>query len=109
MISQDYIDSLPEIYRDILRTYAMFSPPHRLTDGLAFQTLYSGLDDRYSLAEIRMACERMADAGVLEIRNGIFAHPTPVGVEIINRLTEGQTARVTVPEFPPLPQEAARS
>ena len=106
MIPQDYIDTLDDIYKDVLRAYVMFNPQGRRDEGVAIPSLYSGLyDKRYTLAQVRVACERMAEAGVVEIRDNIFVHPKPAGRELIAALTTGQTADATVPDFPPLPQE----
>jgi len=106
MITPEYIESLPEIYKDVLGTYVMFTPPHRVGEGVAFQSLYSGLSEKYTLAEIRVACEKMAAAEVLEIRNRIFVHPTQLGSELIAAITSGKSAEVTVPDFPPIPSAA---
>ena len=100
-ITHEYIDSLPDIYRDILKVFPMFNPRQRLGTGVAFQSLYSALYDKHTLAEIRVACERMEDAGVLEIKDEIFANATTLGEQMIAKLTEGQLAEDTVPEFPP--------
>jgi hypothetical protein len=109
MIAPEYIESLPEIYKEILRAYVMFTPQNRVGEGVAFQSLYVGLSEHYTLAEIRVACEKMADAGVLEIRNEIFVYPTQSGSTLIAAITKGKSAEVTVPDFPPIPSPANMS
>ncbi len=100
-ITAEYVDHLPVIYRDILRAFWMFNPLRRPGYGVAFQTLYSVLSDKdYTLGEIHEACVQMQKGGVLEIRNDIFAHPTPAGDELIEFVNRDRPS--VVPEFPPL-------
>jgi hypothetical protein len=105
MTTREFAESLPDIYRDILRAFPLFVPRGTPRAGVAFQSLYVGLGDKYTLAEVRVACERMAEAGVMTIEHEIFAHPTARGQELIAALV-GETAEDTVPEFPPLPETA---
>ena len=102
-ITQEYIDSLPDIYRDVLAAFRVFNPSRTLDSGVAFQSFYSALYDKYNLAEIRVACERMEKGGVLTIKNEIFAHPTELGEELIEHLTRGTLPEDTVPPFSPPP------
>jgi len=102
-ITQEYMDSLPDIYRDVLAAFRVFNPQRNLDSGIAFQSLYSVLYDKYNLAEIRIACDRMKKGGVLDIKNEIFAHPTQLGEELIGQLTQGTLAEDTVPQFSPPP------
>ncbi len=100
-ITAKYVDSLPEIYRDILRAFWMFNPLRRPEYGVAFQSLYSVLNDKgYTLGQIREACIQMQKGGVLEIRNEIFAHPTAAGDELIEFVNHNRPP--VVPDFPPL-------
>ena len=64
-------------------------------------SLYSALNGTYSLGEIRMACEQMAEGDVMEIQNEIFVHPTPVGGELIAAVTGGIVPPLAVPPFSP--------
>jgi hypothetical protein len=100
-ITQEYVNQLPDIYRDILSAFPEFDPDRRLGFGLAFQSLYSALEGKYGVGEIRAACEEMQKAGAVEIRERIFVHPTALGEEIIEKLV-GQTVppRERVPPFP---------
>ncbi|MEX2288534.1 MAG: hypothetical protein WD648_15660, partial [Planctomycetaceae bacterium] len=75
-VTSEWLADLPEIYRDIFQAFPAFNPQHRAGDGVAFQSLYSMLSDKYTLTEIREACEQLSKGGAVEIRNGIFAHPT---------------------------------
>lgn len=100
-ITAKYVESLPEIYRDILQAFWMFNPLRRPGYGVAFQSLYSVLNDKgYTLGQIREACVQMQKNGVVEIRNDIFAHPTPAGDELIEFVNRDRPS--VVPEFPPL-------
>jgi hypothetical protein len=98
-IDAEYVKSLPEIYREILAAVPRFDPTRKAGYGLSFPSLYSALNGKYNLAEIRLACERMAEGGVLEIKNEIFAHPTPLGEELIAAVTHGRVALPGVPAF----------
>ena len=103
-VRTDYINNLPPIYQDVLKTFRMFNPKQHDGEGVAFQTLHSGLYDKYTLAEIRVACERMSEKGVVTIRNGIFAYPTELGVELIDLLSAEDAPEANVPEFPSVPE-----
>ena len=100
-ITTEYAESLPAIYRDILAAFPRFDPTRKVGYGLAFQSLYSALNGKYNLGDIKLACEQMAQAGVMEIRNTIFAMPTQIGEELIAAVTGGDpAAKAGVPPFP---------
>lgn len=101
-ISAEYVERLPEIYRDMLAAFPEFNPTRKVGYGLAFQSLYSALDGKYTLGEIKMACENMAKGGVMEINHDIFACPTPLGEELITAITGTVTPTLEVEPFPPL-------
>ena len=86
-ISDEYVNSLPDIYRDILAAFPRFNPTRKIGQGLPFQSLYSALDDKYTLGRIVKACENMAANGVMEIERKLFAYPTPLGEELITAIT----------------------
>ncbi|HUG90407.1 MAG TPA: hypothetical protein VML55_06220 [Planctomycetaceae bacterium] len=101
-ITQKYLDELPPIYRDILRSYPIFNPQRKLGSGVALQSLYAVLHDKeWTPSQIRVACERMADGGVLEIKDDIWTFPTDLGRELIERLSEGERPEEKVPPFVP--------
>jgi hypothetical protein len=100
-ISPEYVNSLPEIYRDILAAFPRFDPTRKAGYGLSYPSLYSALDGKYNLGQIRVACERMAEDGVMEIKNEIFADPTPLGEELIAAITGGHVPPPDVPAFIP--------
>jgi len=67
----------------------------------AYYSLYSALNGKYNLGEIKEACEQMAQAGVMEIKHAIFATPTPTGEELIAAVTgDGPAPKAGVPPFP---------
>jgi hypothetical protein len=100
-VSAEYAKSLPEIYRDILAAFPQFDPVRKFGYGLSFQSLYAALAGKYTLGQIQSACEEMAKAGVMEIRNGIFATPRPTGEELIAAVSGAQVApMISVPPFP---------
>lgn len=103
-ITENYLTGLPEIYRDILSAFPRFDPTRKAGYGLSYQSLYSALDGKYNLGEIRIACEKMAEGGAVEINNEIFVHPTVLGEELIAAVTGSAAPQVAVPPFNP-PQE----
>jgi hypothetical protein len=100
-ITTEYVKNLPDIYRDILAAFPRFDPTRKAGYGLSYPSLYSALSGKYNLGEIRLACERMAEGGVLVIKNEIFAHPTPLGEELIAAITGGHVPLPDIPAFIP--------
>lgn len=100
VVTAEYVKNLPPIYRDVLRAFWMFNPLKRPNYGVSFQTLYSVLRDKHTLGQIQEACIEMAKGGAMEIRNEIFAHPTPAGDELIALLNSDRPS--DLPAFPPL-------
>jgi hypothetical protein len=100
-VTDEYIKSLHPIYRDILAAFPTFDPTRKSGYGLSYQSLYSALNGKYSLGEIRMACEHMADGGAMEIKNEIFVHPTVLGEELIAAVSGGMVPQMAVPPFNP--------
>jgi hypothetical protein len=77
---------------------------------LAFQTIYSYLNDphsleerKYSLGEIIEACKQMEAGHAAEIRHGMFVHPTRLGEDIITALTGLKPNMEPVAPFSPPP------
>lgn len=100
-ITEQYVQSLADVYRDLLSAFPSFDTTRKVGHGLSFQSLYSALNGKYTLGEIKTACLEMEKGGVVTIRNQIFAHPTPIGEELIARVTGGQVAAPIVPPFNP--------
>ncbi len=100
-ISDEYVDSLPEIYRDTLAAFPQFNSTRKVGQGLPFQSLYSALDDKYTLGRIIKACENMAAGDVMEIERKLFAYPTSLGEELITAITGIAAPTLAVEPFPP--------
>lgn len=100
-VTDQYVKGLPAIYRDILAAFPRFDPTRRLGYGLSYPSLYSALNGTYTLGEIRLACEQMAQGGVMEIKNDIFAHPTSLGEEMIAVAAGRSIPAQAVPPFHP--------
>ena len=104
---REYAKTLPEIYRDILAAFPVIEPRRGAGYGLAFQTLtmhFVNTHKRHGFGEVRDACLRLADAGFVEIKNGIFAHPTDLGEQLIAEVAEKPLASATVvPDLPSRP------
>lgn len=100
-ITEHYVQSLPDIYRDVLAAFPSFDTTRKVGHGLSYQSLYSALEGRYTLGEIRTACLQMEKGRVMTIKNEIFAHPTQVGEELIAKVTGGVMPEPRVPPFKP--------
>lgn len=99
-----YARSLPPIYRHILAAFPEVNRGRRSGDGLAFQTLamhFANTGRGYGFNDVRESCVQLASAGFLEIRNGIFAHPTELGEQLIAAVSG--VPRAAVSEVPQLP------
>lgn len=62
-VTDDYLKSLPEIYRDILEAFPRFDSTRKFGYGLAFQSLWSALNGKWSLGQIHLACDEMKKGG----------------------------------------------
>lgn len=100
-VTDEYVNSLPQVYRDILAAFPQFDPTRKSGYGLSYQSLYSAFDGKYNLEQLRMACEKMAEGGVAEIKNEIFVHPTTLGEKLIAAVTGGNVPEPVVPPFYP--------
>lgn len=107
-VTAEYVDGLAPIYRDILKSYVIFNSQRTLGSGVALQSLYAALYDKYTPSQIRVACERMQKGGVLTIEDDRWTFPTEVGEELIDRLTEGERPEDDVPPFTPPPSSTKR-
>ena len=103
-VTHEYVDNLPDIYRDILAAFPQFDSTRKNGYGLSFQSLYSALNGKYTLGQIRLACAEMAKGEAVEIRNEIFVHPTALGEEMIAAITGGAVPEPGVPPFDPPPK-----
>ncbi len=100
----DYAERLPPVYRDIVTAFPTIEPCRKAGYGLAFQTLamhFANTRRGYSLGEVQEACERLAEHGFIEIKNGIFAHPTDLGEQLITVVTG--KPRASSSDLPRLP------
>ncbi len=102
-ITRNYTESLPEIYRDVLKTIPRYRSQIEIGGGVAVASLAARLGEKHSYSEIKLACERMARAGVLSQTSEQFFVPTEIGNQLVEMLAEGILPEQTVPEFPPLP------
>ena len=108
-LPKDYLEAIPLIYQDVLKAFPKIDPSRKRGYGLAMQTIYVRLEEecnRYSLGEIRTACENLAASGVVEIKHEIFVCPTDLGEQIIAELTGESVPLVSVPPFPSPPVPA---
>ena len=100
---KQYADQLPPIYRNILAAFPEVEPRRHAGYGLAFQTLAMYFANRkleHGFGEVQEACRRLAALGFFEIRNGIFAHPTDLGEQLIAAVSGKRTAGIGLPELP---------
>lgn len=104
VISTDYLESLPAIYKEILAAFPKVDPRRLRGAGLAFQSIYSALDGKYTLTEIKLACQELELGNAVERRNSIFVHPTGLGENLIAALTGTEADSLVVPKFAPPPR-----
>ena len=100
-IDDKYVEDLPEIYRDILGAYPRFDSTRQAGYGLSYQSLYSALDGKYRIGQIKTACENMAQVGIVKIKNNIFACPTTIGEELISAISGTPVPTSDVPPIAP--------
>ena len=103
---RSYAERLPDIYRDILAAFPAIEPGRKKGYGLAFQTLtmhFINTSKQWSLGDVEAACKQLAENGFIEIKNGIFAHPTEDGEELIAAVTGKK-----IPDSRPIPALPAR-
>ena len=103
---KEYIESIPEIYKEILGSFPKIQPHRNFGDSLAVHTIQVKLQEMgkpHSLAEIKTACNRMADQGVVSISVGMFVEPSDIGERLIEDLTGSPARQPEVPEFPSPP------
>lgn len=103
---KQYLEAIPEIYRDVLAAFPRIDPSRKKGYGLAVSTIYANMENEqkpYSIGEIREASQNMAASGVVEIQNQIFVCPTDLGEELIASLTDQPVPAKAVPDFPALP------
>ena len=102
-----YAQQLPSIYRDIMAAFPQIEPHRKAGYGLAFQTLamhFANTGRGWVLGDVQQACKQLADNGFIEIKNGIFAHPTSVGEQLIAAVTGKPLAPdKQVPQLPAQP------
>ena len=105
-IPQDYVDNMPEIYKKIFSAFWMFNPTRKQGHGISANSIFSVVSDKYTLGEVLVACDSMADNGVLEKKNGNFYHPTELGEEILLAVTGKAPVEVPPFQLPPTPSGA---
>jgi hypothetical protein len=104
---KDYVQSLPEIYVHILRAFPDLEPNRRQGYGLFLQTIADDFDMntsiRFGIDEVILACQELERHGLVEIKNNIFVHPTPLGERLIAQIAGPQAPPVRVDPLPALP------
>ncbi len=112
---KEYAESLPKIYRDIMSAFPAVEPDRHPGYGLALTSITTHVSvgtGRFSQsrfakanASLEVAAERLEEAGLVELRNGFFLHPTPLGERIITALTGHVPSPDPVPDLPSPPAE----
>lgn len=101
-----YAASLPDVYREILAAFPRIEPNRSPRFGLAYQSLWADLQQRdlgISLGELMEACQQLAGKGLVEIKRGMFVHPTDTGEQLIRAVTGKEAGPIKVPLPPPPP------
>lgn len=103
---QEYVESLPAIYREILRAFPRIQPNRKAGYGLGFQTLAADFENEhlaFTLGEIILACQELERQGLVEIKHDLFVHPTARGERLIAAITGREAPQRTVPPLPAPP------
>ena len=103
---QEYAQSLPQIYREILESFPRIEPTRKKGFALGFQTLASDFESRklpYQLGEVIEASSQLEQHGLVTIKNRVFLYPTESGERLIQALTGHEPLRSKVPPLPPPP------
>ncbi len=103
---QNYAQSLPEIYREILGAFPRVEPTRKAGFGLGFQTLASDFESRklpYQLGDVIEASGQLEQHGLVTIKNRVFLYPTASGERLIHVMTGHQPSPSKVPPLPPPP------
>lgn len=101
-----YAATLPEIYREILAAFPRIEPTRKTGFGLAFQSIWADFEEHglaISLGELMEACQQLAAYGFVEIKRGMFVHPTDKGEQLIRAVTGCEASPTKVPVLPPPP------
>jgi len=100
VVTEQYLADLPKIYQDILDVFWMFNPNQRSDRGLASDSIYAMLRDRYTIGEVTEACDLMVSGGAFRLEKEIFCFPTELGTEMIQKRHQ-KSGRAQVPAFVP--------
>lgn len=103
LISPGYLQTMPQLYKDVLGAFPQADPMRATGDGLAYQSIYSVLEGKYSAREIKLACEQLAQGHAVEIQHTIFIHPTELGEQLIAAVSGVQAGERKIPTFTPPP------
>ena len=103
LISPGYLQTMPQLYKDVLGAFPQSDPMRAAGDGLAYQSIYSVLEGKYSAREIKLACEQLAQGHAVEIKHTIFIHPTGLGEQLIAAVSGVQAGERKIPTFTPPP------
>ena len=101
-----YVATLPDIYREILAAFPRVEPNRKPRYGLAYQSIWADFQQRHvgiSLGKLMAACEQLAAHGLVEIKRGMFVHPTDKGEQLISAVTGQEAKPLHIPDLPPPP------
>ncbi|MFW6162544.1 MAG: hypothetical protein ACODAJ_07215 [Planctomycetota bacterium] len=104
---REYVEALPEIYREILAAFPRIDPSRKMGYGLGFQTLAAHFEEQglgFSLADVMQACRQLEEKGLVEIKHRLFVCPTERGERLISVLTGVEPTPSTVPPLPTPPE-----
>jgi hypothetical protein len=101
-----YVRGLPEIYQEILAAFPRIEPTRMAGYGLALQSLASDFEDRglaFTMGHVAQAAKQLQQHGIVDLKHGMFVHPTEFGERLITSITGEHAPVVTVPVLPPPP------
>jgi hypothetical protein len=99
-----YADSLPEIYRRVLRSFHMTDPERRYGDGIAANAFWSEVlnsPSGYTRHDYRHALGQLQARGFLAFEEEIgYWRFTDLGEALLGVVVGGIAPKVTVPDLP---------
>ncbi len=103
---REYIDHLPQIYKDVLIAFPRIDPNRRRGDAAVidrhafFEHKLKSFDSALRDWDIRQAINALCDAGILDTNEFSSLFPTEVGERLITLLTGHEPKVYTIPELP---------
>ena len=108
---REYLDSLPQVYKDVLTSFVEIKQDRREGDGLTTQTILDHLSEKetpFRERDYQEAIEQFAAKGFFQndprpqFGGGFFpfVHPSPICERLIASLTGEKAKPAKIPDLP---------